>query len=200
MQKRTDLDALVFDVGNVLLRFDPLSALRGQYDNPLATRLHEAVFCSPHWLEVDRSVLTPAEIQARMAQEAPDVARYIPAVFKLYETVCLPIEGSVARLQGLKQAGYKLYVLSNFGDGYFAKTRAQYPFFDIFDGLLISGEHRVVKPDPAIYLLLLHRFGLTAERTLFIDDRQDNIDGAATLGIRGMLFTHPEQLDPLLVP
>lgn len=200
MKKCPNLDAIVFDVGNVLLRFDPLAHLRTLYEGSLAVRIHDAVFASPHWTELDRSVLTFDEIVARMAADTPDMAQWILPAFSLYQDILHPMEDTIAYLPKLKAAGYPLYILSNYGKEYFAKTRALYPFFDVFDGMIISGEHQVLKPDPAIYLLLLHQFGLTASRTLFLDDRQDNIEGARAVGLQGLQFTHSAQLQSLLLP
>lgn len=200
MKKRPDLDAIVFDVGNVLLNFDPLAYLRRLYDEPLAARIHDAVFGSPHWTELDRSVLTFDEVVARMAADTPDMAQWILPAFSVYQDIIRPIEETIAYLPKLKAAGYRLYVLSNYGKEYFAQTRALYPFFDLFDGMIISGEHQVLKPDPAIYLLLLHEYNLTASRTLFLDDRQDNIEGAQAIGLQGIQFTHAAQLQALLLP
>jgi 2-haloacid dehalogenase len=147
---------------------------------------------------MDRGVLTEQEVIARMARDAPDVAGWIRPALAIYDDLVRPIEASVAYLPRLKAAGYRLYALSNYGAERFARARAAYDFFALFDGLLISGEERVLKPDPAIYLLLMHRFGLTPARTLFIDDRAENIRGAGALGIQGMVFQRPEQFETLL--
>ena len=73
-------------------------------------------------------------------------------------------------------------------------TRPLYPFLDWFDGLVISGREGLVKPDAAIYRLLLERYGLRAEECLFIDDVERNIQGARAVGMQAVLFTNPEQL------
>ncbi len=197
MKKRADLDAIVFDVGNVLLRYDPLACLSERFPAQ-ASRINEAIFQSPHWAEIDRSVMTDEEIFARMVKEAPDMAEWIEPAIASYPDMIHPIRETIDLLPRLKEAGYKLYVLSNFGADYFARTRARFSFFDQFDGLLISGEERVLKPDAAIYLLLIHRFGLNPSRTLFLDDKQENIDGAEAVGLRGLCFERAEQLAGLL--
>lgn len=197
MKKRVDLDAIVFDIGNVLLRYDPYACLIKKFPQQ-AARINEAVFMSPHWAEIDRSVLTDEEIFARMIKDAPDMAEWIGPAIEVYPDMIHPMQETIDLLPALKEAGYKLYVLSNYGAEYFARTRVRFPFFDLFDGLLISGEHRVLKPDAAIYLLLLHRFGLEPSRTLFLDDKQENIDGAAAVGMRGLRFERIEQLTALL--
>jgi len=194
MNKRTDIDNLVFDLGNVLFTFQPLDWLKKIYPEPLAKQVNAAVFDSPHWAEVDRGVLTMDEVIARMLFDAPDMAEWITPAISEYLNMVQPIPENVALLPRLKSSGYRLYVLSNFGAAFFAETRACNPFLEqCFDGLLISGEVHIVKPETAIYLLLAHTFHLDPARTLFIDDRQENIDSARSVGIRGMCYTRHEQ-------
>jgi putative hydrolase of the HAD superfamily len=194
-----DSDAVVFDLGDVLVTYDPLAHLRTRFPEPLATRIYGAVYGSSHWLEMDRGVLAAEEIFARMAMDAPDMAGWIRPALATYPDILQPIPESVAYLSRLKEAGYRLYVLSNVSAEFFSGIRARNSFFELFDGLLISGEERVIKPDPAIYLLLFHRFGLMPARTLFVDDRVENIKTAMELGMQGMVFTGAEQLETLLV-
>jgi len=197
MKKRSDIDAIVFDLGRVLLTFDPLPHLQKLYPAALAERMNEAVYASRHWAEVDRGVLTMEEVVARILRDAPDMAEWIQPALDSYFDMIRPIPENVALLPKLKKAGYRLYVLSNFGESFFARTRACNPFLEQFDGLLISGEARILKPDVAIYLLLLHKFRLDPARTLFVDDRRDNIDGARAVGIRGICYSYHEQLEEL---
>lgn len=197
MKKRPDVDAIVFDLGRVLLTFEPLAHLKTLYPAPLAERMNAAIYSSPHWAEVDRGVLTMDEVVARILRDAPDMAEYIQPVLAEYLHFLWPIQENVELLPKLKEAGYRLYVLSNFGAEFFAATRARIPFLEEFDGLMISGEVRLLKPDPAIYLLLLHKFGLDPARTLFVDDRPENIEGARAVGIRGIRYERREQLDEL---
>jgi len=198
MKKRPDVDAIVFDLGEVLLTFNPLAHFKKLYPAPLAERITAATYASRHWAEVDRSVLTMEEIVARIRKDAPDMDEWIGPALAEYHNLVQPIAENIAVLPRLRAAGYRLYALSNFGADYFAEVRARNPFLDQhFDGLLISGQVHVLKPDAAIYLLLLHTFGLDRARTLFIDDRQENIDAARAVGIRGMRYTYPERLDAL---
>ncbi|MCL2811791.1 MAG: HAD family phosphatase [Clostridia bacterium] len=191
MKKRPDIDAIVFDLGGVLLTYDPRAYFRKLYPEPLAERIDGAIFSSPHWVEMDRSVLTMDEVLARIRKDAPDMDEWIPKALAEYYNLIQPIAENIALLPRLRAAGYRLYVLSNFGDDHFERIRARYSFLDeCFDGLLISGKVQLLKPDTAIYLLLLHTFGLDAPRTLFIDDRQENVDAAQALGIRGMCYRY----------
>jgi len=198
MKKKPDIDNLVFDLGEVLLTFNPLEHLKKLFPEPLAERINAATYASPHWVEVDRSVLTMDEVVARIRKDAPDMVEWIPRALAEYHNIVRPIAENIAVLPRLRDAGYRLYALSNFGVGYFEEVRANNPFLDqCFDGLLISGQVHVLKPDAAIYLLLLHNFGLEPARTLFVDDRQENIDAAQAVGIRGMRYARERRLDEL---
>ena len=198
MGKRQDLDAVVFDVGNVLLAFDTVGYLRRTVGEPEASRIQRGIFESPHWIELDRGVLTLAEIGARMVADAPEMAAWVAHIPRMHQEVIAEMTDSTAYLPRLKEAGYALYVLSNFGGALFAETRARYDFFSLFDGQLISGDEQIVKPEPHIYRELLARFALDPARTLFIDDRPENIEAALALGMQGMVFTHASQLDTLV--
>jgi len=198
MKKKPDTDNLVFDLGEVLVTFNPLAYFKKLYPLPLAERIAAATYTSRHWPEVDRSVLTMDEVVARMRADAPDMAEWIQPALAEYHNLVQPIPENVALLPRLRNAGYRLYALSNFGADYFAEVRARHSFLDEYlDGLLISGHVHVLKPDTAIYLLLLHTFGLDPARTLFVDDRQENVDAARAVGIRGIRHAPGEPLDAL---
>lgn len=198
MKKKPEIDAVVFDLGEVLLTFNPLEYLKKLYPAPLAERINAATYASRHWAEVDRGVLTMDEVVARIRRDAPDMEAWIPLALAEYHNIVQPIEENIALLPRLRAAGYRLYALSNFGADYYEEVRARNPFLDrCFDGLLISGKVHVLKPDAAMYLLLLHNFGLDPARTLFVDDRQENIDAAQALGIRGMRYAPNSRLEAL---
>ena len=96
--------------------------------------------------------------------------------------------GIVALIERLSNAGVPLFGLSNFSAEFWPDFRVNKPIFDCFQDILISGEEKLVKPDPAIYALALERFQKEAGQCLFIDDRPDNIAGAQALGIAGHVF------------
>jgi 2-haloacid dehalogenase len=106
-----------------------------------------------------------------------------------------PIEGSVALLETLHDAGVPLYGITNFAADTFAETRKAHPFFDRLKGIIVSGEEKLLKPDAAIFELLLSRYGLRAEDCVFIDDVEKNVKGAQAIGMHALLFTSPERLE-----
>ncbi len=104
------------------------------------------------------------------------------------------LEDSVQVMRELRGAGVPVYALSNWSKEKFTVTRKRFPFLDEFEGILISGEVGVGKPDPAIFREFLDRFGLVARSTVFIDDSPANVAVARTLGIEGILFENADQL------
>ena len=104
------------------------------------------------------------------------------------------ITGSVAVLRELKDRGYRVYALTNWSAETFPLAQKHYDFLTWFNGIIMSGEEKLVKPDPMIYSRLLERYQLTASNCVFIDDNAANISKAADLGFETILFTGPENL------
>ncbi len=197
--KRPDIDAVILDVGNVLILFDPKARLTEKYGRETAEMIFPWVFGSKHWVEMDRGVLTEDEVKARMKHDAPpELAEWIDRAIADYPPMGIPMPDSLAYLPRLKAAGYKLYVLSNYGEAYFAITEQLHPVFGDIDGFILSGREKVLKPTPHIYHALLDQFQLVPERCIFYDDVQANIDGALKMGMQGRVFTSPTQFDELL--
>src|SRR4029450_13491570 len=115
------------------------------------------------------------------------------------EMVAGDIPGTVEVLAELRGAGVPLYALTNWSAETFAITRGRFAFLEWFDGLLVSGEERVTKPDPAIFQLLLDRFGLDPTATVFVDDSEANVAAARRLGFDAIRITGHEELRRELV-
>ena len=115
------------------------------------------------------------------------------------ETISGPIHGTVEILRELKQSGYRLFGLSNWSDETFYMTRDQFEFLDLFEQIIISGAVGLIKPDPAIFELLLEKVGSPAEQCLLIDDSPDNVASATRLGFQTVHFKSPAQLRQALV-
>jgi 2-haloacid dehalogenase len=98
------------------------------------------------------------------------------------------MDEAVAVLRDLKDAGVPVYALSNWSAETFPVARRRFPFLDWFDGVLISGDVGVTKPDPRIFDELCRRFGLEPARVVFVDDRAENVEGARRYGLTGVLF------------
>ncbi len=173
----------VFDVGNVLIEWN----LRFLYQKVIPDPERLAWFMTHVWdgalnLELDRG-LPFADGIARLVARHPDWETEIRAFDERWdETAPRTIAANVKVLAELRATGVPRYSITNFSAEKFAQTRKRFPFLDTFDGLIVSADVRLVKPDAAIYQLLLDRHGLVANEGVFIDDSEPNIRAATLLG------------------
>jgi 2-haloacid dehalogenase len=187
--------AVVFDLGGVLIDWDPRYLYRKLLADEAAVEEFLATVCTPEWnAELDRG--RPfAEGVAELVERHPEHAAAIAAYHERWpEMLAGDLPGSVAVLADLRAAGVPLYALTNWSAETFAITRERFEWLDWFDGLLVSGEERMTKPDPAFFQLLLDRFGLDPGATVFVDDSEANVAAARELGIDAVRFTGPDQL------
>ncbi len=187
---------VVFDVGQVLIEWDPRHLYRELFDGyeDLMEDFLERV-CSPAWnLEQDRG--RPwSEAVAQLSEEHPDCAELIRAYDDMWERMVPDaIPGTPEILADLKTRGVPVYAITNFSVDKFELTRKRFDFLNGFDGIIVSGQERVVKPDPAIYRLLMDRYGLEPKHCYFIDDNPDNVEAAKSVGMSAHLFSGAEAL------
>ena len=191
---------IVFDIGNVLLHWDPRVLYRKIFATEAEVEWFLGNVCNSSWnLEQDRGRSFEdaiAEATARHPDHADAIAAYH---LRWTETLTHVIDGSVAVLEDLKAQGAPLYAITNWNQDKFRETKARYDFLGHFRDIVVSGDERLIKPDPAIYLLLLERNGLQASDCLFIDDSLKNVAGAEAVGMRAHHFISPETLRAHLV-
>ena len=189
------IDTVVFDVGNVLLSWKAQELLdRIVPERPdLHAELAERVFRSPYWSMRDRGSATVEEVITAMSLRVPELKPYIRRIMK--EWIDLPaIPEGVETLKRCKEHGMKLYALTNYADKEFAYACEQHDFFKLFDGFLVSGREHTIKPGLDIYRLLISRFGLDPERSLFIDDSLMNIEAALESGLQALHYNRDGKL------
>ncbi|MGF1552462.1 MAG: HAD family hydrolase [Paracoccaceae bacterium] len=187
---------VVFDVGKVLLRWEPfalLDALIGEDEAKRADFRESVDFIAFH-TEHDRG--RPIAAQAAVAAEHyPDHAGVLMAFYDRWlDSIPGPIEGSVAILERLHAADVPLFAITNFAAEQWDKTVPAYPFLTRFRDVVVSGREGLLKPDPAIYRLLFERNDLAAGDCVFIDDNPDNVAAASGLGMDAHLFERPDRL------
>jgi 2-haloacid dehalogenase len=192
----TQITAVVFDLGGVLIDWDPRHLYRKLFGaDEAAMDRFLAEVCSPAWnarLDAGRPF---ADGVAELVEAHPDQAELISAYqLRWAEMLGEAFDGTVAILRELRRAGFATYALSNWSTETYPVTRPRYPFLDEMDGILISGEVGVGKPDPAIFRHFLERFRLTAENTVYIDDWDLNVATAAALGMTAILFRGAAEL------
>lgn len=190
-----EIDAIVFDVGNVLLSFQPGEILTRLL--PECPELHEElsvrIFRSPYWCMRDRGSATIEEVIAAMARTAPELESAIRRVMLGWIDLPAMPEG-VAALKACKAHGKKLYALTNYADSEFAHACATNSFFGLFEGFVVSSRLNMVKPEPAIYAHLTGQYALDPARTLFIDDNIANIEAALECGWQAVCYNRPGKL------
>jgi len=185
----------VFDIGNVLVRWDPRHLYRKLIPEESAREDFLTRICSPDWnLEMDRG--RPfAEGVAELVARHPEHETLIRAFDERWlETLDGTEEDVVAILEELRTAGVKTYAITNFSREKFALTRELHPFLDGFDGIVVSAHERLLKPDPRIYALLCERHGLSPADCIFIDDNLANVEGARAFGMQGHHFRQASAL------
>lgn len=179
---------IVFDLGGVLFRRDPKRCTPDFIDFFAFVRFpHMPKF----WEEYDRGTLSLEQVKELLCREKgvdrTTCDRYVEEAILKQEEI-RPTADLVAEL---KAAGYRLYVLSNMSREFIDFLRRK-PVYRYFDGEVVSCEELTVKPEERIYRILLERYGLDPQETLFIDDRKANIEAAERLGIHGFLFDHAD--------
>lgn len=188
-------NTVVFDLGNVLVRWNPRLLYEQLIpDTGELERFFDTVI-THDWIRAQDEGRPFAEGTALLVREFPHYESEIRAFWERWsEMVPGPIEGTVMILEELRERRTPLYALTNWSHETFPIARPRFPFFDWFDGIVVSGEVRLVKPDARIYRHLLESYGLAAEDCVFIDDSAANVRGAEAVGITGLHFTSPGQL------
>ena len=181
---------VVFDVGKVLIEWDPRHLYRKVFDDPERMEWFLENVCSNAWnLEQDRGRPWPLAEQLLIDQH-PDWAEEIRLFRRRWrEMVPYAVDDSVAVLQDLLDAGVPLYAITNFAADTFREAQDIYPFLTRFRGIVCSGEIGAIKPDPVIYRRLAEVHGVDLRTALFIDDSQRNVDGSKAAGMPAILFT-----------
>ena len=189
------VDAVVFDLGGVLIDWNPRHLYRKLFEDEAKMERFIAEVCSPVWNVTLDAGMSFDEGIAELLRRHPDEAHLIRAWKERWEEMLGgAIEGAVALLDELHAAGMPLYALTNWSAETFPIGRRHFPFLERFRDIVVSGQEKIVKPDPRIFELLVRRTGVAPERTVFIDDAERNVAAAARLGFRAVRFTDPESL------
>lgn len=183
--------AVVFDVGNVLYHWDPRFLYERLIDDDqaLAAFLRDVVTQEWHFQhDAGRPFAeTSAELIARYPEHEALIAAWGP---RFNESIGGPVPGMAEIVAELDAAGVPLYAITNFSGEFWPPFRATAPeLFDRFRDVVVSGDEKLVKPDPAIYALALRRFGLAPGEAVFVDDNLANVAAADAAGLRAVHFS-----------
>ncbi|HND93866.1 MAG TPA: HAD family phosphatase [Anaerolineales bacterium] len=190
------ITTFIFDFGNVFVKWDIHALYNRFFPNPQAVDsfLEEIRF---HEWNAHQDAGRPFKDGiAILSEKYPHYADLIQAYDTHWEdSITDMYHGTVEILRRLKGEGWPIYLLSNFSAEKFPLMRERYEFLNLFDDMIISGEHKLIKPDPAIFQLTLERIDRTANECLFIDDSLANIETARNMGFHTIHFQSPEQLE-----
>jgi len=193
---KSNIKAIIFDFGGVLLDWDPRYLYRHYFPGqPEAMDRFLAEVRFSEWNAQQDKGRPFAEGIAELSRQFPQHAHLIQTYFDCWEeSIRGPIAGSVEILGQLKEKGYPLYGLSNWSAETYPRAERKYSFFKVFDSIVLSGDVKLNKPDPAIFKLLLDKIGYMATECVLIDDSQPNITIASQLGFVAIRFTSPVRL------
>jgi HAD superfamily hydrolase (TIGR01509 family) len=181
--------SVIFDVGGVLVDWSPRQILAGFYADPASREaLADALFLHPDWRALDRGELSEADLVVRVSGRAGRPVAELEALLEAMRASLLPKPATIELLRSLHRQSVPLYCLSNMPVSVYAYLRVRHDFWDLFRGIVISGEVGMVKPEREIYEYLLARFGLQAQSTMFIDDMPVNVAAARASGLHGLRF------------
>lgn len=187
---------IVFDLGGVLLEWNPRHLYRKLFGgDDAAMEAFLANVCTVEWNERQDAGRSFADAVAELRPHHPDKVELIEAFGRRFgEMIPGAVEGTVDILADLRRAGVPRYALTNWSAETFPPQRERFAFLSWFDGIVVSGEEGVIKPDPKIFRILLERYRIAPEETVFVDDDPGNAAAAASLGIHGIHFQSPELL------
>ncbi len=185
---------VIFDVGGVLVDWDPYLALPAlKIDREEFERVLDATVRDPVWREVDRSAVSDEALLERMVANAPSCEKGIAAYWDQVELTIRQRPYAAGWIRALRAEGYQVYILSNYARRTYERTRKELTFTEEASGALFSYEVRQVKPEPEFYQTLFERFCLKPGECVFLDDSAENIAAAKEQGMQGIVFEDPGQ-------
>ena len=180
---------IVFDIGNVLAGFNWREYYESfGYGPEITERLARATVLNPLWGEFDRGAMDEEVLLGKFIENDPELEQEIRTVRENIHDMLGRYDYAIPWLQGLKAEGFRLYFLSNF-----SRRAHVLDFLPLMDGGILSYQEKIIKPEPAIYRLLMERYGLRAQECVFLDDTPQNVEEAVRQGMAGIVFRSREQ-------
>ncbi|MBL7790991.1 MAG: HAD family phosphatase [Saprospiraceae bacterium] len=190
------MHTVVFDLGGVLIDWNPEYVYRQIFEDEAERRYFLTEVCSPHWNEQQDAGRSLQEATEWLVGQYPDYEPQIRAYYgRWQEMLGGAIPETVEILNQLReQNSHRLLALTNWSAETFPTALEMFDFLHHFEGILVSGQEKLIKPDPRIYHLLINRYGLNPGESLFIDDNPRNVEGARAVGLQAVHFQSPGQL------
>lgn len=185
---------IVFDIGNVLTDYRWREFLQEKgYDREMVERIARASVAGPYWKEMDRGVWDRETLMGKFISIDPAIEEALRHAFADIRGLVTPRAYAIPWVESLRAKGYGVYYLSNFSQVAFEECADALAFLPYMDGGVLSFQEKLVKPEPAIYRLLLARYGLEACQCVFLDDLEENVEAARQQGFAGIVFETKEQ-------
>ncbi len=190
------IKVVIFDFGGVLVDWSPHNLYRRYFEQPHDIDRFLAEINFAEWNAQQDKGHPFAQAVAEHSNKFPQHAELIKAYHERWEdSIVGAIDGTVNILRQVKQRGYLVYGLSNWSAETFPLVKDRFKFFELFDDIVLSGDVKMIKPEPEIFHLLLKKIGRPAQDCLFIDDSLANIKVANEIGFKTIHFKSPEQLE-----
>lgn len=198
MEENMEIKNIIFDFGGVLVDWNPRYLYKQHFEDENEMDFFLKNICTNDWnLEQDRGRPFAEAVQT-LQEQFPEYHKQIGLFDENWGTMIRSdIPGTVEILNQLSKT-HKIYGLTNWSAEKINIAYERFDFFSKFDGIVVSGEEKMIKPDHRIYELLLQRFGIKAEESLFIDDNPDNVEAARAVGIHAVQFVDPQSLKEAL--
>ncbi len=190
---------LIFDFGGVLVDWNPRYVFRSYFATEEEMEYFLEHICTTEWNTNQDAGYPMADATRERVALFPEWKEPIEMYYSRWEVMLhSDIPETAVFLREAKAAGYGIYGLTNWSSETIGVAYERYPVFAEFDGIVVSGEEKIVKPDPRIYQILLERYGLEPSECIFLDDNQANVDAALALGIHALRFTTIDEVRPQL--
>ena len=186
----------LFDLGGVFFDWDPNHFFKDIFDKVEERQYFLTEVCNDEWNILQDAGRTIKEAESILIPQFPQYEKQIKMYYQNHRNMIRGIfNSSINVLDKLKKKNYECYVLSNWSAETFVGMTDDYPFLQSFNGLLISGEDNLMKPDAAIYELAINRFNLTPQETVFIDDKLENIEAAKNFNFKTIHLVDPKIIE-----
>lgn len=184
------ITTVILDIGRVTGKFDWEEFIKTLgFDDEINKRIAKATTLSSMWDELDKGVMTDEQLLNAFISNDTEIGEYTKVFFEHIPEMVVEYDYSNQFVLDLKNNGYKVYILSNFGERPFEVFERRSEFLKNVDGKVISYQEKCTKPSPLIYKTLLDRYNINPKEAVFLDDLEANLEAAAEFGISGIQFT-----------
>ncbi|EGQ9573793.1 HAD family phosphatase [Vibrio alginolyticus] len=187
---------VIFDVGNVLVRWSPVEIVRLTFGGSVESeKMAQMLFSSQIWKDLNKGTISEREAKQRYQREHQVTTEEMDRFFYYVKHTQILLYGSIELLKRVKRAGYGVYALTDNINEIVEHLRTTYEFWPLFDGAIISSEVQLLKPQAEIYQTLLSKYQLNPEETVFLDDMPYNVEGAQAVGMAAIQFENAQQCE-----